>query len=73
MKKKSILIVTIRQTVAVLSDGRHISKGSNTSKVSDALILSDEFIQTSGNSNFDHMQQGLDQVLETVIDEENTV
>ena len=32
-EKNSSLIVTIRQTIAALSDGRHRSKGSNKSKV----------------------------------------
>ena len=72
-EKNSSLIVTIRQTTAVLSDGRHRSNGSSKSKVSNALISSDEFIQNSDNSGFGHMYPGLDQVLETVIDEENTI
>ena len=72
-EKNSSLIVTIRQTTAVLSDGRHRSKGSSNPKISNALISSDEFIQNSDNSGFGHMHPGLDQVLETVIDEENSI
>ena len=72
-EKNSSLIVTIRQTIAALSDGRHRSKGSNKSKVWEALISSDEIVQNSDNFGFDHIQQGLDQVLESVIDEENKI
>lgn len=54
------MIVKIRQTSAVLLDGRHRSKGSNKSKVLDALISSDKIIQSSGNFGFDHIQPGLD-------------
>ena len=59
-EKNSNLIVKIRQTSAVLLDGRQRSKGSNKSKVLDALISSDEIIQSSGNFGFDHIQPGLD-------------
>ena len=72
-EKNSSLIVTIRQTTAVLSDGRHRSKGSSKSNDSNALISSDEFIQNSDNSGLGHMHPGLDQVLETVIDEDNSI
>ena len=72
-EKNSSLIITIRKKTTVLSDGRHRSKGSNKSKFSDARISSDKFIQSSDNSGFDHIHPGLNQVLETVIDEENTI
>ena len=72
-EKNSSLIVTTRQIQALLADGRHRSKGSNHSKLSDALISSDDIIQSSGIFGFDHIQSALDQVLETIIDEETNI
>ena len=51
-EKNSSLIITTWKTQAILMDGRHRLKGSNQSKVSDALILSDDINQSSGSFVF---------------------